>query len=60
MKNIIKKITIVALLFTFFIGIIAVTPAQEKFFEISKYLEIFGALFREVNQYYVDDINRLN
>ena len=56
MKNIIKKITIAGLLFTLFISIIAVTPPQEKFFEISKYLEIFGALFREVNQYYVDDI----
>ncbi|MCH8317021.1 MAG: hypothetical protein IIA88_00760 [Bacteroidetes bacterium] len=56
MKNIIKKITIAGLLFTLFISIIAVTPPQEKFFEISKYLEIFGTLFREVNQYYVNDV----
>lgn len=56
MKNIIKKITIIGLLFTLIVSFIAFTPPSEKFFEISKYLEIFGSLFKEVNQYYVDDI----
>lgn len=33
------------------------TPAGDRFFEIAKNLEIFSAVFREVNSLYVDDIN---
>jgi carboxyl-terminal processing protease len=37
--------------------LLSFTAAQTNFFEISKNLEIFAAVFREVNTYYVDDID---
>lgn len=37
--------------------LLSFTAAQSNFFEISKNLEIFAAVFREVNTYYVDDID---
>lgn len=39
------------------LGLLAFTPAAEPYFEISKNLEIFTTLFREVNAYYVDEVN---
>lgn len=33
------------------------TPPGDNYFEISKNLDIFGKMFREVNSYYVDDID---
>lgn len=39
------------------IGLSAFTPAAEPYFEIAKNLDIFASLFREVNAYYVDEIN---
>lgn len=38
------------------IGIAATTPKTE-YFEISKNLEIFATLYKELNSYYVDDID---
>ncbi len=39
------------------IGIIAAQTPTEKYFEITKNLDIFASLIREVNMYYVDEIN---
>lgn len=33
------------------------TNTNEKYFEIAKNLDIFATLFKEVNTYYVDDVN---
>jgi len=33
---------------------------QSKFFEIAKQIEIYNTLFKELNMYYVDEINRSN
>ena len=41
---------------TGFIALAAQNPS-EKYFEIAKNLDIFATLIREVNSYYVDDIN---
>ncbi|MEM7039616.1 MAG: peptidase S41, partial [Bacteroidota bacterium] len=32
-------------------------PTGDDYFEISKNLDIFGKLYREVHSYYVDDID---
>lgn len=34
-----------------------VAPPAEKYFEIAKSLDIFSTLFKEVNAYYVDDVD---
>ena len=36
--------------------LIAATPLRENYFELSKQLEIMTAMFRELNIYYVDEI----
>src|SRR5882757_465389 len=33
------------------------TPPAERYFEIAKNLDIFAAVFKEVNALYVDDVN---
>lgn len=38
------------------IALIAASPLRENYFEISKQLEIMTALFRELNIYYVDEL----
>jgi carboxyl-terminal processing protease len=37
--------------------LLAFTYANEKFFQVSRNLEIFASLFKEVNLYYVDEVN---
>ncbi|CAN5200111.1 S41 family peptidase [soil metagenome] len=39
------------------IGIFSFNSPNERFFEIAKNLDIFATLFKEVNTYYVDDVN---
>ena len=51
-----KLIKITAFLLVLVIGLTAYKPA-EKYFEISKNLDIFATLYREVNKYYVDDVS---
>lgn len=51
-----KTIKITALLLVLVVGLTAYKPA-EKYFEISKNLDIFATLYREVNKYYVDDVS---
>lgn len=38
-------------------AILAFTPPAEPYFEIAKNLDIFTTLFREVNAYYVDEVD---
>ncbi len=37
--------------------LVAYNPPDDHYFEVMKNLEIFGSLFKEVNTYYVDEIN---
>ncbi len=39
------------------LGGFAFSDPGERYFEIAKNLEIFGTLFREVNNFYVDEVN---
>jgi carboxyl-terminal processing protease len=38
-------------------GVFAFTPPAEKYFDIAKNLDIFASLFKEVNTYYVDEVD---
>lgn len=49
-----KKIVIV---FIAFLGIAATTVDTNKYFEISKNIEIFANLYKELNTYYVDELD---
>ncbi|MEY4144595.1 MAG: hypothetical protein RLZZ335_447, partial [Bacteroidota bacterium] len=37
--------------------LLGATAAGDQYFELSKNMEIFATLYREVNTYYVDDID---
>jgi len=39
------------------VALVAFTVPSEKYFDIAKSLDIFATLFKEVNAYYVDDVN---
>ncbi|HAR20106.1 MAG TPA: peptidase S41 [Cytophagales bacterium] len=39
------------------LSLFSFTNANEKFFEIAKSLDIFTTLYKEVNSYYVDEVN---
>jgi len=54
MKKIFTKKTILALL----IGVVLISFSfQSKFFEVAKQIEIYTTLFKELNMYYVNEIN---
>lgn len=55
MKNfkIKKKTIIIALVATVFLTY----SFKSKFFEVAKQIEIYNTLFKELNMYYVDEIN---
>ena len=38
-------------------GMLAFNNPNEQYFEIAKNLDIFATLFKEINTYYVDDVN---
>jgi carboxyl-terminal processing protease len=54
-KSHFKKIIAIALLPVVFVASIAAT-ATDKYFEISKNLDVFATLYKELNTYYVDDV----
>ncbi len=56
MKKISRAIKITLVLLVGFAGIAAVSD-NSKFFEISKNIEIFTNLYKEINTYYVDEID---
>jgi len=51
-----KKVSIIALLIVA-ISVIALKAPNNKYFEIARNLDIFATLFKEVNAYYVDEID---
>jgi carboxyl-terminal processing protease len=58
MKTFIKKIKWYYLVAVFAaLGLFAFNNASTNYFEISKNLDIFATLYREVNAYYVDDVD---
>lgn len=52
--NKLKKFSFITLLIVIFIGTVSF---KDNFFEIAKQIEIYTAVFKELNMYYVDDIN---
>ncbi|MCB9272841.1 MAG: S41 family peptidase [Lewinellaceae bacterium] len=54
MKRILKGLGIVAVLL---VGMAVTVPPNNKYFEIIKNLEIFSNLYKEINTYYVDDVD---
>ena len=40
-----------------FAGLLLLTSATTNYFEISKYLDIFVGVYKNLNSYYVDDVN---
>lgn len=58
MKTFMKKIRWYYVVIAFAaVGLFSFTNAGTNYFEISKNLDIFATLFREVNTYYVDDVD---
>lgn len=58
MKDLFKKIRWYYLVIAFgILGLFSFKTASTNYFEISKNLDIFATLFREVNTYYVDDVD---
>ena len=58
MKDIIKKIRWYYIVIAFgILGLVSFKTTSTNYFEISKNLDIFATLFREVNTYYVDDVD---
>lgn len=55
MKN--QKKWIATLLIFSCLGLFSFTDPGERFFEIAKNLDIYATLFKELNTYYVDEIN---
>jgi carboxyl-terminal processing protease len=53
----VKKISSWVIGITLVILLLASTTPTERYFEITKNLDIFATLFKEVNTYYVDDVN---
>lgn len=52
-----RKIAILGAVVLIFCALVAFRNTGEKYFEIAKSLDIFATLFKEVNAYYVDDVN---
>ncbi|NBC08149.1 MAG: PDZ domain-containing protein [Bacteroidetes bacterium] len=52
-----RSLKIAALLGVVLIGLSAFTGPRNKYFEILKNLEIFSNLYKEINTYYVDDVD---
>jgi carboxyl-terminal processing protease len=52
-----KRITKIVAIFSIAIASIFTVGFTESYFEVSKNLDIFATLFRELNIYYVDDAN---
>lgn len=53
----IRKIKIIAIVLVALCAFLAFRAPGERYFEIAKSLDIFATLFKEVNAYYVDDVN---
>lgn len=51
-----KSLSIVVVVLTVTLGLLSFAP-KDHYFEIAKNLDIFASLYKELNTYYVDDIN---
>ncbi|MGK7393200.1 MAG: S41 family peptidase [Candidatus Cyclobacteriaceae bacterium M3_2C_046] len=56
-KKLFQRSVALGLMAIVFYSFVAFTTPGEKYFEIAKNLDIFATLYKEVNSYYVDDIN---
>lgn len=52
-----KKFNYFAILVIVLITVVAAHPNKDRYFEIVKNLDIFVTLYKEVNAYYVDEVN---
>src|SRR5688572_25772450 len=52
-----RRIKWLVVLTVFLVVILAARKPAEKYFDIAKSLDIFATLFKEVNAYYVDDVD---
>ncbi len=52
-----KKVKYVLIVLIAFASMAAAIPNKDRYFEIVKNLDIFATLYKEVNAYYVDDVN---
>jgi carboxyl-terminal processing protease len=52
-----KKIFFTGVLSVVILGFVSFDNPSERYFEISKNLDIFATLFKEVNTYYVDEVS---
>jgi carboxyl-terminal processing protease len=52
-----KNLLIAAFVLVAGLAALAFTDPGERFFEISKNLDIFASVYKEVNNYYVDEVN---
>jgi len=57
MKIMKRPLKILLVVMCAFVGVAAVNTDHGKYFEISKNIEIFTNLYKEINTYYVDDID---
>lgn len=52
-----KKKLFISVVLVLCVALAAFTPPAERYFEIARNLDIFATLFKEVNTFYVDEIN---
>lgn len=57
MNNTKRSFKVVAIALVGFLGIATITSDHNKYFEISKNIEIYTNLYKEINTYYVDDLD---
>ncbi len=52
-----RSLKIVAIVMIGFLGVATISSDHNKYFEISKNIEIYTNLYKEINTYYVDDLD---
>jgi carboxyl-terminal processing protease len=57
MKILTLKNVVIGISATLATGLFAFTQADERLFEIARNLDIFASVYKEINSYYVDEIN---
>ncbi len=57
MKKIGRRRVIITVLSLSLLGLVGFVGPNERYFEIAKNLDIFATLYKEVNTYYVDEVN---
>ena len=57
MKILTLKNVVIGISATLATGLFAFTQADERLFEIARNLDIFASVYKEINTYYVDEIN---